>query len=63
MRWARNIFIAAFSVAILVILFGENARSGTFLDYLARGSLLIAFLSGLYMGIVAAWNYTLESDE
>ncbi len=63
LRWARYIFFAAFSVAILGLLLAENVRPGTFLYNLVGGSILISAISGIYIGIVAAWNYTLGSDE
>ena len=60
---AAYVFFVAFSIGVLAILFGEIIASGTVLGYVIRGSLLIGTVSGFYIAIVTAWNYTLESDD
>ncbi len=58
LRGPTYIFFAAFSVGTLGVLFGDNIVSGAVLNYVIRGSLLISMISGFYIGIVSAWNYT-----
>jgi len=63
LRGPTYIFFAAFSVGALSVVLGEDVATGTALDYVIRGSLLITVISGFYIAIVSAWNYTLTSDD